>query len=78
MHDKTCMIPIIVQAKKCLIHVIKAKAQIFIKDTISARQSDQTAQTPLLFSYEPRHKKTNILVSDQVQHKQGCTATEDG
>ena len=23
------------------------------------------------------HEKTNILVSDQVRHKQGCTATED-
>ena len=28
--------------------------------------------------YEPRHEKTNILVSDLVRHKPGCTATEDG
>ena len=27
---------------------------------------------------EPRHEKTNVLVSDQVQYKPGCTATEDG
>ena len=27
---------------------------------------------------EPRHGKTNVLVSDLVRHKQGCTATEDG
>ena len=27
---------------------------------------------------EPRHEKTNVLVSDLVQHKPGCTATEDG
>ena len=27
---------------------------------------------------EPRHEKTNILVFDQVQHKLGCTVTEDG
>ena len=27
--------------------------------------------------FEPRHEKTNILVSDQVRHKPGCTATED-
>ena len=27
---------------------------------------------------EPRHEKTNILVSELVQHKPGCTATEDG
>ena len=31
-----------------------------------------------LFAFEPRHEKTNILVSDQVRHKPGCTATEDG
>ena len=28
--------------------------------------------------YEPRREKTNILVSDLVRHKPGCTATEDG
>ena len=27
---------------------------------------------------EPRHEKTNVLVSDQVRHKPGCTATEEG
>ena len=27
--------------------------------------------------YEPRHEKTNFLVSDLVRHKPGCTATED-
>ena len=27
---------------------------------------------------EPRHKKTNILVSDLVRQKPGCTTTEDG
>ena len=27
---------------------------------------------------EPRHEKTNILVSDLVRHKPGCTAKEDG
>ena len=29
-------------------------------------------------TYEPRHEKTNILVSDLLRHKPGCTATEDG
>ena len=28
--------------------------------------------------YEPHHEKTNVLVSDLVLHKPGCTATEDG
>ena len=27
---------------------------------------------------EPRHEKTNILVSNLVRHKLGCTVTEDG
>ena len=27
---------------------------------------------------EPRHEKTNVLVSDLVRHKPGCKATEDG
>ena len=26
---------------------------------------------------ERRHEKTNVLVSDLVRHKPGCTATED-
>ena len=29
-------------------------------------------------TFEQRHEKTNVLVSDLVQHKPGCTATEDG
>ena len=28
--------------------------------------------------FEPRHEKTNIMVSNLVRHKPGCTATEDG
>ena len=28
--------------------------------------------------FEPRHEKTNVLVSDLVRHKPGCTATKDG
>ena len=28
--------------------------------------------------FEPRHEKTNVLVSDLVRHKPGCTATVDG
>ena len=27
---------------------------------------------------EPGNEKTNVLVSDLVRHKSGCTATEDG
>ena len=28
--------------------------------------------------YEPHHVKTNNVVSDHVQHRTGCTSTEDG
>ena len=30
-----------------------------------------------IIKYEPCHEKTNVLVSDLVRHKPGCTATED-
>ena len=29
-------------------------------------------------TFEPHHEKTNILVSDLVRQKPGCTAIEDG
>ena len=32
----------------------------------------------LSWKNEPVHEKTDNLVSDQVQHKPGCTVTEDG
>ena len=28
--------------------------------------------------YEPCHEKANVLVSDLVRHKTGCTAAVDG
>ena len=28
--------------------------------------------------FEPRDEKTNVLDSDRVRHKPGCTAAEDG
>ena len=31
-----------------------------------------------IITFEPRHEKTNVLVSDLVRHKLGCTATKDG
>ena len=27
---------------------------------------------------QPSHEKTNIVVSEQVRHKSGCTVTEAG
>ena len=38
----------------------------------------QTCHTDISITFEPRHEKTNYLVSDLVRHKSGCTATEDG
>ena len=38
----------------------------------------QKAAFLMTSSNEPCHEKTNVLVSDQVRHKPGCTATEDG
>ena len=32
----------------------------------------------ILMIFEPRCEKTNVLVSDLVRHKPGCTAIEDG
>ena len=34
--------------------------------------------TLLVTIIEPRHEKTNVLISDLVRHKPGCTAAEDG
>ena len=37
----------------------------------------QVLQNIIFKPYEPRHEKTNVLVSDLVRYKSGCTATED-
>ena len=36
-----------------------------------------TLRTVFLIN-EPRHEKINVMVSNQVRQKPGCTATEDG
>ena len=41
----------------------------------AAIQSLQNLQSRI---NEPCHEKTNILVSDLVRHKPGCTTTQDG
>ena len=45
--------------------------------------TEERSDQSLLFAissalFEPRHEKTNVLVSDLVRHKPGCAATEDG
>ena len=52
-----------------------------IHDGVKKRQARKCQKTnghKLKFDIEPRHEKTNILVSDLVRYKPGCTATEDG
>ena len=36
------------------------------------------SQNVLATIFERRYEKTNVLVSDLVRHKPGCTAIEDG
>ena len=46
-------------------------------NTMASAQSKDSNQSGYL-QIELRHEKTNVLVSDLVQHKLGCTATKDG
>ena len=55
--------------------------KVWLKDYGINSVLDISNKSPNLvrgLTYEPRHEKTNILVSDLVRHKPGCTATEDG
>ena len=53
------------------------------KDRVSRDKALTTADSAVLKElyvhsiYEPCHEKTNVLVSNLVLHKPGCTATED-
>ena len=40
--------------------------------------SSKETSAVFLSIYQPRHEKTNCLISDLVKHKLDCTATEDG
>ena len=57
--------------------------QVFLEGILSPQNSSKNQQASnCIFLYakifEPYHGKTNILVSDLVRHKPGCTSTEDG
>ena len=54
--------------------MFKMQATLIINEIMLGTTGDNGK----LVVYEPRHEKTNILVSDRVLHKPGCTATEDG
>ena len=40
--------------------------------------ADGTVAVVEVLAYEPSRENTNNVVSVQVQHKSGCTVTEDG
>ena len=40
--------------------------------------SFKSSRNKSIFTFEPRHEKTNNVVSDQVWHEPDCTATADG
>ena len=56
--------------------------EFYVYENIKARFSCDQALTGNISknhkcnTFEPRHEKTNILVSDLVQHKPGCATTE--
>ena len=55
----------------------------FVFAFTKSRFSDDLACFPSwkdfrLDTNEPRHEKTNVEVSNMVQHKPECTATKDG
>ena len=64
------------------IYVAKTNALTFVFAYEKNRFSHDTAHTKVSLlkenKIEPRHEKTNVLVSDLVWRKPGCTATEDG
>ena len=47
------------------------------RDHIRTTALELSVKTSFMFEFEQRYEKTNILVSDLVRHKPGCTATED-
>ena len=64
-------------------HFFHLKIVIFTTFIYSILHRRVKVMDSFLFLYltvqdEPRHEKTNILVSDQVGHKPGCAITEYG
>ena len=49
-----------------------------IKGKIIRTRLTRSCTVTSMQTNELRREKTNVLVSDLVQHKPGCTATEDG
>ena len=64
------------------LHCLPFHLHLYDKFTIKGLYLNLRAMTAIILGVlntcEQRHEKTNILVSDLVGHKPGCTATEDG
>ena len=55
----------------CILLVV---AEIFNKSNLT----DKETETIISVRNEPRREKTNVLVSDLVRHRLGCTTAQDG
>ena len=69
---------IIQQSRQIILPPMPARSDGILKWSNEDGQSDKPVIPALQSSNEPRHEKTNVLVSDLVRHKPGCTATENG
>ena len=58
--------------------ILNFSQQIHLKFVHSVTSQILYCIDKTLLIYEPVHEKTSNLGSDQVQHKPGCTVTEDG
>ena len=72
--------PVILNLTMWLVDVLRYKkyTDIFCWKDVRKKLSHFFNNCLFVYMYEPRHEKTNILVSDLVRHKPGCTAIEDG
>ena len=62
----------------CIIFLICALNHKFVGIHEAFLANIQNLYSEQKLENEACHVKTNVLVSDQVRHKPGCTATEDG
>ena len=64
------------QSKFCFRNADKLMRYHVIK--MIARNLYTCVKATSIITYELRHKKANVLVSDLVRHRPDCTAKEDG
>ena len=66
----------------CSAHLSMGRNVSMVNRCCQLHEIERDCLYPLVYSlvetFEPVREKTNNLGSDQVQHKLGCTVTEDG